>query len=1415
MDIKQTVLPHPSRSYRKRLVAAVFLIFLLNFLLFYVFWRNTASNMAAQQRTVSSAMAKVNRMTASQGLATEYMNQHALTDSQLNTNSELGVWLKEIVGDMMQPEKTAPQLIKVVTPSSAMAVSTTYLAGNGIVMDGMHIANSLGSSIEGNEILAHTISLDRLDAGTCNSGQVLKFNGTDWTCGQDELAVLTSTAGAMNRLTLFSSTSGLGNSYLSQDANGLWIDGGKDLYVGGVTHGNGSGLYNLNGTQLVAGSVTSAALHDGSVTSDALYDNAVSTNKLAVNAVTDDKVAAGALSISKLSQSGCSSGQTVKWNGLSWACSTDIDTNTTYTAGDGVALNNRNFSINTAAINNWTGEQTFSGGLSVGSALYNNLSGSGLQNDNGILSASLGISIDGDELLDNAVSSSKLTDGAVTFSKLNQSGCTNSQTIKLSGNNWLCGSDNDTNYTAGNGLVLTSGSLSLDAGSLNSWTSLQSFDAGMSLGGNTYTSLLGSGLSLNGGVLQTTLGDTVSGNDIDDGAITDSKLAIGSISLSRLGQNSCTVNQTIKWHASGNWECAADNDQDTLYTAGNGISLASGAFSLDMAQANLWTAQQAFSGGIQINGNTYTDLAGNGLSYTNGALSTTLGTSIDTSEIADGAVSNVKIADGAIALNKLGQNGCGLDQVIKWNGSAWVCSDVNTTTGGTNSNMSYTAAPGLLLTGSAFGLDMSHANTWLGTQTLSGGLSLDGNTYTNLTGSGLSFSGGVLNTVLGTTIEASEISNGAITSAKLAPGVVTLDKLAQNGCSVNQIIRWSGSAWECIDNTDADTVYTATGGLALTASALSLDVGHANSWSATQSFDNGIGIGGTTYQNLAGTGLSVVNGSLQATLGVSVDGSEIADGAITASKIANGVIGTSALVDGSVTAAKLGQNGCTNGNVLKWQTSGWVCAGDIDTDTDTIYNVGTGLLLDGHNFSLDTASTQYWTAPQNFGGGVTVGGTTFTNLVGTGLAVNGGVLSTSLGSTIETAEITNGAITNAKLASGAITLDKLNSGGCTSQQTLKWSGSAWVCSTDIDTNTTYTAGSGLSLTSGAFSLDTTSATTWAANQSFAGGFTVGGVAFTSLVGTGLNYNNGALGSVLGVSIETNELADGAVSLAKLGQNGCSNTQILKLAANNWSCANDNDTTYSAGTGLSLATGVFSLDLTRSNSWSGLQTFSGGMSVGGNTYTNLAGSGLAFTSGTLSSTLGTSIETGEITDGAITSAKILDGSIISADLNDGAVTSAKILDGTISGADIASGAITANNIADGIITNAKLSASVRKRIVTANINIAASLLSTQEQPVFIAPSNGTISKVTFTSSNNIVAVSNGGTISVERKTATAGTVASLNLSSISMTALTPTAPTLSTGLNFSTGDLYTFKYAPGLVGLNLNNMLVTIEYTAND
>lgn len=489
----------------------------------------------------------------------------------------------------------------------------------------------------------------------------------------------------------------------------------------------------------------------------------------------------------------------------------------------------------------------------------------------------------------------------------------------------------------------------------------------------------------------------------------------------------------------------------------------------------------------------------------------------------------------------------------------------------------------------------------------SGGLTVNGNNYTNLAGTGLSFSSGTLASVLGNTIDSAEIVDGAIatldiatgaitsglildgtiTSGDIADGTISLGKLGQNGCSASQIIKWDGTAWVCATDidTDTNTTYTAGSGLSLVGTTFSLDTSQANNWTGLQTFSNDVMIGGTTYSDLAGTGLMVNSGTLATTLGTTIDSSEIIDGTIVASDLA----------DGTLTLAKVGQNGCATNQIIKWSGSSWTCATDVDTDTNTTYSAGSGLSLSGTTFLLDGTSANAWSGLQTFNGGLALGGNTYTNLVGTGMSFTTGTLSSVLGTSIDSSEITDGTIntgdiatsaitanlildgtiTAADIADGTLTLQKLGQNSCSSGQIIKWNGTAWACAADIDTdtNTTYSAGSGLSLTGTTFSL-------------------------SLATGSGLVISGGAL-SLL---------------------NTCTNGQYLAWNSSSWSC-----------TSVAAAPNLFQVVAGDSGSATADATSDTITLVGGNGLTSTAadtpdtvtfnvdlasGSGLAFSSGAL-------------------------------------------------------------------------------------------------------------------------------------------------------------------------------------------------------
>jgi len=144
--------------------------------------------------------------------------------------------------------------------------------------------------------------------------------------------------------------------------------------------------------------------------------------------------------------------------------------------------------------------------------------------------------------------------------------------------------------------------------------------------------------------------------------------------------------------------------------------------------------------------------------------------------------------------------------------------------------------------------------------------------------------------------------------------------------------------------------------------------------------------------------------------------------------------------------------------------------------------------------------------------------------------------------------------------------------------------------------------------------------------------------------------SGSISAGAGVQINS-----GTISLGS-----CPSGEVWKSNGASWVCAADNDT---------LTT------------WSNLAGIPADLADGDANTTYAAGTGITITGGNnaINSTLGTSIDSSEIVDGAITNA----------DLANNAVTAAKISDGTITTADIANNAITGAKIANGTITGADL------------------------------------------------------------------------------------------------------------------------------
>ncbi|QDG53671.1 hypothetical protein FIV42_23875 [Persicimonas caeni] len=153
-----------------------------------------------------------------------------------------------------------------------------------------------------------------------------------------------------------------------------------------------------------------------------------------------------------------------------------------------------------------------------------------------------------------------------------------------------------------------------------------------------------------------------------------------------------------------------------------------------------------------------------------------------------------------------------------------------------------------------------------------------------------------------------------------------------SGCTSGQLLKWNGTSWAC--QADEDTTYLAGAGLQLTSNQFAVD------YTAVQQRVTGTCGSGQYVMGVNQDG-SVVCGTDQDTQNTYAAGSGLA---------LNG--GTFSVDTGTIQSRVSGT--CASGDkIVGVNADGTVqCATDIDTDTDTTYNAGTGLALSGTTFSV-------------------------------------------------------------------------------------------------------------------------------------------------------------------------------------------------------------------------------------------------------------------------------------------------------------------------------------------------------------------------------------------------------------------------------------------------------------------------------
>ena len=246
-------------------------------------------------------------------------------------------------------------------------------------------------------------------------------------------------------------------------------------------------------------------------------------------------------------------------------------------------------------------------------------------------------------------------------------------------------------------------------------------------------------------------------------------------------------------------------------------------------------------------------------------------------------------------------------------------------------------------------------------------------------------------------------------------------------------------------------------------------------------------------------------------------------------------------------------------------------------------------------------------------------------VVGSGAVQTDGTSITGDGTTASPLSVADGGITTTKLADGAVTSAKLDDMGASSGQVLKWNGTNWapaqdsvddadnVIGNEYNTSLSFDDGSNtLSLTDGGGTLTTTinneadnltdnvlndlgdvdagspsagQVLTWDGSAWVPGDVSTtdnyaDGVSFNDATNTLTITRTGGLSDLTTtIDNEADDLSDNSIGdLGDVNTSGVVAGQVLKWDGTAWAPADDDNTTYRPGEGLSLSDDVFSVNV---------------------------------------------------------------------------------------------------------------------------------------------------------------------------------------------------------------------------------------------
>ncbi|MCB9520863.1 MAG: hypothetical protein H6699_08310 [Myxococcales bacterium] len=925
-----------------------------------------------------------------------------------------------------------------------------------------------------------------------------------------------------------------------------------------------------------AGSSISAIAEDGSVTCEVDDDTDTTYDAGAGLALAGTTFSVDATAVQTRVSGACPAGSSISAiaEDGSVTCEVDDDTDTTYGAGAGLALTGTTFSVDAATV------QSRVGGVCPPGSAINAIAEDGTvtcevdDDTNTTYTAGIGLALSGTTFSVNT---------GVIQARVGSSCPAGSSIRAVAANGTVtCETDDDTTYAAGAGLALTGTTFAVDT------TAIQA-----RVGGSCPTGSSISSIAADGTVTCEVDDDTNTTYSAGTGlTLTGTTFAVSPTAVQTRVASTCPAGSSIRAiAANGTVTCEVDDDTDTTYTAGAGLTLTGTAFAVDSATVQARVAATCPAGSsiraiaadgtvtCETDDDTDTDTT-----YSAGAGLSLAGTtfSVNTATVQARVAATCPAGSSIRAIAADGTVTCETDD-------------------DTDTNTTYTAGSGLSLTGTTFAVDSAAVQTRVAATCPAGSsiraIAADGTVTCETdddTDTDTTYTAGTGLSLTGTTFA---VNTATIQSrvASTCPAGSSIRAIAANGTVT------------CETDDDTNTTYTAGTGLALTGTTFSVDANAVQARVAatcpagssiraiaadgtvtcetdddtdtdtTYSAGSGLALTGTTFSvdaNSVQTRVAATCAAGSSIRAIAADGTvtcEIDDNTSTAYAAGTGLTltGTTFAVNTATVQARVATT-CPAGSSIRAIAANGTVTCETDDDTNTTYTAGAGLALTGTTFSVDAAAVQ-----------ARVGASCPAGSSIRAIAADGTVTCETDDDTDTNTTYTAGtglALTGTTFSVDQQTIQGRVSGTCAAGSSIRTIAGDGTVTCEADDNTTYTAGTGLTLSGTTFSVNTSTL------QTRVSGTCAAGSSIRSIASDGTvvceNDDVGIPGIAYGLEFDDGGNAQVNDSFIQNRVNGlCSTGQYIVGVNQDGSvlCGFDADTVQFAGFGLTESEGYFDVD----------------------------------------------------------------------------------------------------------------------------------------------------------------------------------------------------------------------------------------------